>query len=75
MVLGRRRCGAPDCKGVAVVVVMLSMPAMGIGPDDLGGSFVDDDTSVHEGAIEAIALEGITRGCNPPGTGSAPTLP
>jgi hypothetical protein len=31
-----------------------------------GGSFTDDDGSVHEGAIEAIAAEGITRGCNPP---------
>ena len=32
-----------------------------------GGSFTDDDLNVHEGAIEAIAAEGITRGCNPPG--------
>jgi len=31
-----------------------------------GGSFVDDDGSVHEGSIEAIYAEGITRGCNPP---------
>ena len=31
-----------------------------------GGSFVDDDGSVHEGAIEAIAAERITLGCNPP---------
>jgi len=31
-----------------------------------GGSFVDDDTSVHQGAIEAIAAADITRGCNPP---------
>jgi hypothetical protein len=31
-----------------------------------GGSFVDDDGNVHEGGIEAIAAEGITRGCNPP---------
>jgi uncharacterized protein YbjT (DUF2867 family) len=31
-----------------------------------GGTFVDDDGSVHEGSIEAIATEGITRGCNPP---------
>jgi hypothetical protein len=28
-----------------------------------GGTFVDDDQSVHEGYIEAIAREGITRGC------------
>ncbi|MBK5268877.1 MAG: hypothetical protein JJE47_15770, partial [Acidimicrobiia bacterium] len=31
-----------------------------------GGSFIDDDANVHEGSIEAIAQEGITRGCNPP---------
>jgi hypothetical protein len=31
-----------------------------------GGTFVDDDGNVHEGGIEAIAAEGITRGCNPP---------
>lgn len=31
-----------------------------------GGTFVDDDGSVHEGAIEAVAAEGITEGCNPP---------
>lgn len=31
-----------------------------------GGSFIDDDNNVHEGSIEAIAQEGITRGCNPP---------
>lgn len=31
-----------------------------------GGTFVDDDGSVHEGSIEAIYAEGITVGCNPP---------
>ncbi|MPZ54300.1 MAG: hypothetical protein GEU79_16485 [Acidimicrobiia bacterium] len=30
------------------------------------GRFVDDDNSVHEADIEAIAAEGITIGCNPP---------
>ncbi|MGI9610684.1 MAG: chitosanase, partial [Acidimicrobiia bacterium] len=30
------------------------------------GSFVDDDGNIHEGYIEAIAAEGITRSCNPP---------
>lgn len=29
-----------------------------------GGTFLDDDGSVFEGAIEAIALAGITRGCS-----------
>ena len=30
------------------------------------GSFVDDDDSVFHTAIEWLALEGITNGCNPP---------
>lgn len=32
-----------------------------------GGAFTDDNGSVHEADIEAIAFAGITRGCNPPG--------
>ncbi len=32
-----------------------------------GGTFIDDDGNLHEGFIEGIAAEGITRGCNPPG--------
>jgi glucose/arabinose dehydrogenase len=31
-----------------------------------GGTFTDDDGSVHEGGIEAIAAASITVGCNPP---------
>lgn len=31
-----------------------------------GGSFVDDNNTVHEAEIEAIAAAGITMGCNPP---------
>jgi hypothetical protein len=31
-----------------------------------GGTFVDDNSSVHEPSIEAIAAAGITMGCNPP---------
>jgi subtilisin family serine protease len=31
-----------------------------------GGTFVDDNEHYAEGAIEAIAAEGITQGCNPP---------
>ncbi|MEZ5246859.1 MAG: S-layer homology domain-containing protein [Acidimicrobiales bacterium] len=30
-----------------------------------GGHFTDDDTNIHEGAIEAIRAEGITTGCAP----------
>ena len=32
----------------------------------LSGTFVDDNGSVHENGIEAVALAGITVGCNPP---------
>ena len=31
-----------------------------------GGTFWDDDGSIHEANIEAIAAIGITQGCNPP---------
>jgi hypothetical protein len=33
-------------------------------PADAPDAFVDDDTSVHESAIDALASLGITRGCN-----------
>jgi hypothetical protein len=36
------------------------------GTADASGFFTDDDSSVHLRAIEAIADEGITKGCNPP---------
>jgi hypothetical protein len=42
---------------------MTAVAAAGLPP---GGSFLDDDTSIHQGAIEAIAAAGITFGCNPP---------
>ena len=31
-----------------------------------GGSFIDDDGSIFEPSIEAIAAANITRSCNPP---------
>jgi hypothetical protein len=35
--------------------------------DDGGGDlFVDDDSSVFEGAIDKLATAGVTKGCNPP---------
>ena len=43
---------------LALIVMAALVPA--------GGTFVDDDGNTHEGSIEAIASEGITRGCNPP---------
>mgnify|MGYP001254010881 CR=1 FL=1 len=51
--------------GMSIVMVVLgaTVALAQLGP---GGSFGDDDGSVHEANIEAIAAEGITRGCNPP---------
>ena len=53
---------------VATAVVMLLLMGSAADAAQLppGGSFVDDNDSVHEGSIEAIAAEGITNGCNPP---------
>ena len=55
--------------GLALVIGALvagsTVPA-GAGGLPPGGSFRDDDGSVHEPDIEAVAAEGITRGCNPP---------
>ncbi len=36
------------------------------GTAGASGFFTDDDDSIHLRAIEAIAAEGITKGCNPP---------
>jgi hypothetical protein len=41
-----------------VLVTLVALPP--------GGTFADDDGSVHEGSIEAVAAAGITKGCNPP---------
>lgn len=48
----------------ATVALGLALP--GAGQTLPGGSFTDDDGSVHESSIEAIAAADITRGCNPP---------
>ena len=48
-----------------VIVLATSVTAVGPTASALG-SFSDDDGSVHEANIEAIAAVGITRGCNPP---------
>jgi hypothetical protein len=54
-----------------MLVVVASMaagspPAMSVGSLPPGGTFIDDNGSVHEGAVEALAAAGVTRGCNPP---------
>ncbi len=51
---------------LAAAVLLVVASPLGADPLEPGGTFRDDDGNVHEGAIEAIALAGITRGCNPP---------
>jgi len=48
---------------VALVVITAGTAMAQLPP---GGSFRDDNGNPHEGNIEAIAAEGITKGCNPP---------
>jgi len=50
--------------GLLLVVVASSSVASAALPP--GGTFIDDDGNPFEGSIEAIAAEGITKGCNPP---------
>jgi glucose/arabinose dehydrogenase len=51
----------------ALTALLLTAPVIALAaPLPPGGSFVDDDRNVHEGNIEAIAAQNITRGCNPP---------
>jgi micrococcal nuclease len=60
-------------RGIAVLALAgLGLGSLGVAPAAAatlppGGTFADDDGSTHEGNIEAIAAEGITLGCNPPG--------
>lgn len=56
----------PNQLGIDRYADMLAdwVPAMKAGSTVTSGSFSDDDGSVHEGYIEAIAAEGITLGCD-----------
>jgi hypothetical protein len=60
----------PRARHLARVTLVLALLAatVGIAAADLppGGTFIDDDNSLHQGDIEAIAAAGITKGCNPP---------
>jgi hypothetical protein len=51
-----------------MVAMMMTVGMIGAsaGAVEPGGAFRDDDGNVHESAIEAVAVAGITRGCNPP---------
>ena len=54
-----------------LVLLLASILVFGVGIVAMadvppGGTFFDDDGNTHEGSIEAIAAEAITKGCNPP---------
>ncbi len=51
---------------LGAVLIASSVGVAVAAPLPPGGTFTDDNGNVHEGFIEAIAAEGITRGCNPP---------
>ncbi len=61
MVVGRTVLAVALCS-----VVMWAAPVALADELPPGGTFVDDDTSIHQGWIEAIAAAGVTNGCNPP---------
>ena len=46
--------------------LLVVVGVLAAGAANASGFFTDDDGSIHLRAIEAIADEGITRGCNPP---------
>lgn len=52
--------------GILLVLLIVSSAVVALAALPPGGTFSDDDGSIFEGAIEAIAAEGITQGCNPP---------
>jgi hypothetical protein len=51
---------------MAVALILFCIPVVASAATAPGGTFYDDDTSIHQRSIEAIAEIGITRGCNPP---------
>jgi len=55
-------------RGLALVAALLMMATSVAHAAELppGGTFLDDDGSVHEGAVEALVAAGVTLGCNPP---------
>lgn len=60
---------------VAAAALFLSTALPGGAAVAPGGSFVDDDGNVHEGAIEAIRAAGVTQGCSPVGDLYCPGAP
>lgn len=62
--MGKRGDGRSDYSRMALIRLLPFVLLVALLPP--GGTFVDDDGSVHEGSIEAISAEGLTVGCNPP---------
>lgn len=58
--------------GAVLVMVGSMVASAAVEP---GGSFIDDDGNIHEGAIEAIRGAGITQGCDPVGDLYCPGAP
>lgn len=56
----------PKYAPILVVSLLMVLAGAAMASEHVPGSFVDDNGSIHEENIEAIAAEGITRGCNPP---------
>ena len=53
-------------KRVGILLVLALVALLPSGPASAaGGTFGDDDTSVHESDIESLAGAGITKGCTP----------
>lgn len=46
-----------------LIAILVSAALAGVLPP--GGTFTDDDGNIHEGNIEAIAANGLTKGCDP----------
>jgi hypothetical protein len=49
-----------------LVLALVAVASVAVAALPPGGTFVDDDGHAFEGEIEAIAAQGITKGCNPP---------
>ncbi len=64
----RKRMGAALMLSLVWALVWALIPTQASAQEEQipGGSFQDDNTSVHEADIEALAAAGITKGCNPP---------
>ncbi len=50
---------------VLIAATAVAVPSGALGDLPPGGTFADDDGSVHEGAIEALTAAGISSGCGP----------